>query len=109
MSSIINKAVLKHLSSLARIELNAKETNKFLKDFAKITEHFSELEKINTDKIEPMIGGTNLKNILREDDVDFDKRAQSVNDSGRIMRSFPKSDRGYLKIPPVFDDPDGSP
>ncbi len=109
MPGIINKATLKHLSSLARIELNAKETNKFLKDFAKIIEHFSELEKIDTDKIEPIIGGTNLKNILREDDVDFDKRARSVNDSGRIIRAFPNSERGYLKIPPVFDAPAGSP
>lgn len=102
MSSVINKKTLKHLSSLARIELNAKEATQFLKDFSKITDHFSELEKVNTDKIEPMIGGTNLKNILRDDNVNFDERARSVNDSGRIIESFPESDHGYLKIPPVF-------
>ena len=103
MSNVINKETLKHLAALARLELSTKETNQFLKDFDKIIDHFRELEKINTDKIEPVIGGTNFKNILRNDDVDLDKRAQSVNDSGRIIRSFPESDRGYLKIPPVFE------
>lgn len=102
MSSVINKETLKHLASLAHIELNAKETAQFLKDFSKITDHFSELEKINTDRINPMIGGTNLKNIFRDDSVDLDRRARSVNDSGRIIESFPESDQGYLKIPPVF-------
>ena len=102
MSSVINKENLKHLAALARIELSAKETAQFLKDFSKITDHFSELEKINTDKIIPVIGGTDLKNILRDDNVDLDQRARSVNDSGRIIESFPESDQGYLKIPPVF-------
>lgn len=102
MSQVINKKLLKHLAELARIELSAKESNKFLKDLAKIIDHFKELEKINTQNIEPVIGGTNLKNILRQDDVDLDNRAQSVDNAGHIIKAFPESERGYLKIPPVF-------
>jgi aspartyl/glutamyl-tRNA(Asn/Gln) amidotransferase C subunit len=102
MTQIINKVVLKHLAALARIDLNVGETGQFLKDFEKIIGHFKELEKLDTHKIEPMIGGASTQNVLREDDVDLDKRTQSVDDAGHIIRAFPKSEKGYLKIPKVF-------
>ena len=103
MSQIINKKTLEHLAELARIELTVKESTKLLKDFTKIIDHFKELEKINTEKIEPMVGGTAIKNVFRQDDVDFEKKSQSVDDAGHIIRAFPKSEKGFLKIPKVFN------
>ena len=102
MAQIINKTLLKRLAALARIDLKAQETSQFLKDFAKIINYFQGLEELKTDKIVPMAGGTDAKNVLREDDVDLDKRAQSVDDAGHIIKAFPKSEKGYLKIPKVF-------
>ena len=91
MSQVINKKLLKHLAELARLELDTRESNKFVKDFAKIIDYFKELEKVNTDKIEPLIGGVNLKNALREDEVDLDRRVQSVDAAGHIIKAFPES------------------
>ena len=102
MAQVINKKLLKHLAELARIDLGAKETTKFIKDLTRILKHFEELQKVDTEGIEPMIGGTNLKNILRRDDVDLEKRVESVSDAGHIIKAFPEGEGGYLKIPPVF-------
>lgn len=100
--NLIDKSSLKHLAELARIKLTAKESDAFLKDIKKILHYFKELEKVDTDKIEPMSGGTSLINVLREDRVDFSQKAQSVDDAGRIIEAFPESDKGYLKVPKVL-------
>ena len=102
MATVINKELLKHLAGLSKLKLTIKETNKFLKDLSKILEHFRELEKLDTKSIAPMIGGTSLKNVFREDTVDLDRRAQTVNDTGRIIDAFPESEKGYLKVPRVL-------
>lgn len=99
MSQIIDNKLLKYLAELARLELSAKESSKFLKDFTKIIDHFKELEKVNTKNVEPIIGGADLKNVLRQDEVDLDRRSQSVDDAGHIIKAFPESERGYLKVP----------
>ncbi len=102
MAQIIDKKLLKHLTELARLDLNTKESNKFLKDFAKIIDHFKELEKVDTDNIEPLIGGAVSKNIIREDEIDIDQRAQLVDAAGHIIKAFPESEHGYLKVPKVL-------
>jgi len=93
---------LKHLAKLARIKLTAKEEVKFKKDLTKVVKHFEELKQVDVEGVEPMNGGTELKNVLREDAVDLDKRTQAVDETGRIIGAFPEEDRGYLKVPKVL-------
>ena len=93
----INKKSLEHLADLARLELSEKETDKFLGDLTKILDHFKELEILATKNVAPMTGGTQLKNVFREDgDVaPFEK-------SDKIIEAFPEKEGRYNKIPPVF-------
>ena len=98
----INKSSLKHLAELARIKLTAKEEGKFLKDLQKILKHFEELKAVDTTGVEPMTGGHELKNILRDDEIDLAKRSQSVDESGRIIAAFPEVEKGYLKVPKIL-------
>jgi aspartyl-tRNA(Asn)/glutamyl-tRNA(Gln) amidotransferase subunit C len=93
----INDKILKHLAELARIEIDPKKETKFLSDFKSILGHFEELKSLNTSGVTPMTGGTNLKNITREDDFNEN------NDRGKGVQSFPESKSGYLKVPPVFE------
>ncbi|MDD5430646.1 MAG: Asp-tRNA(Asn)/Glu-tRNA(Gln) amidotransferase subunit GatC [Candidatus Pacebacteria bacterium] len=94
--SEINKQELEHLAELARLELPEKQEKKFVEDLGKILDHFKELQEINTDNVEPMIGGTELKNVSRED------IAGGTDDTGKGAGDFPDSKDGYLKVPPVF-------
>lgn len=97
MASPINKKTLKHLAELARIELNAREEEKILKDIQKIVGYFKELQELNTQGVAPMSGGTSLKNVFRDD-----AEGESTN-RGAGREHFPEEQGGFLKIPAVFE------
>lgn len=94
----IGKRELEHLAKLARIELDPNEEEKLLKDLENILDYFKELQTLDTSAVPPMTGGTDLKNIFREDG-----ERESTN-RGAGVEAFPASEDNYLKIPPVFDD-----
>jgi aspartyl-tRNA(Asn)/glutamyl-tRNA(Gln) amidotransferase subunit C len=93
----ITKRELEHLAVLARIELDPQEEEKLLKDLGEILGYFTELQKLDTANVMPMTGGTDLENVLRED------TAHESTDRGAGVESFPESQDGFLKIPPVFE------
>lgn len=99
--SEINKKSLEHLADLVRIELKGGEEEKFLADLQKILDHFQELQVLDTDNVQPLTGGTELKNIMREDEV-FEK--EHFTNAEKIIRQFPSEKRGRLKIPPIFEE-----
>ncbi len=96
MSSPINKKTLKHLAELARIELKPEEEEKLLCDLSRILDYFRELQGLDTSAVEPMTGGTTLKNVFREDD----ERENTNREAG--VEAFPETKDGFLKVPPVF-------
>ncbi len=93
----IDKKTMEHLAGLARIELNAQEEERLLQDLKKILEHFDELKNVDTSKVPPMSGGTELKNVFRDD-----SECENTN-RGEGADQFPETHDGYLKIPPVFE------
>lgn len=97
MASPINKKTLEHLSKLVRIELEPKEETELLKDLQKILDYFEELKTLETTEVKPMTGGTLLKNIFREDE-------EGINTNKEVgSEAFPEAQKGFLKIPPVFE------
>lgn len=101
MSSSINKKELEHLASLARLKLDPNEEEKLLTDLGAILDHVKELQSVDTANVEPMTGGTNLKNVFREDGAE--KGGPENTDRGAGVDAFPESEDGFLKIPPVFE------
>lgn len=96
--SKFTKKDLEHLAELARIDLKESDESKLQNDLAAILDYFKELQAVNTDGVEPMTGGTELKNAMREDEL-----ASSVeDDTGKGAEAFPEKEDGYLKVPPVF-------
>ena len=100
----ITKKSLEHLAGLARIELHKHEEEKILADLEKILGHFKELEEVNTENILPMSGGTEFKNVMREDEI-----RENRLKGDKTVESFPEKEKGYLKVPPVFSAEGGSP
>ncbi|HEX4104335.1 MAG TPA: Asp-tRNA(Asn)/Glu-tRNA(Gln) amidotransferase subunit GatC [Candidatus Paceibacterota bacterium] len=98
MASAINKRELEHLAKLARIELDPAEEEKLLKDLGEILDYFKELQALDTASVVPMTGGTDLKNVFREDDE------RENTDRGAGTDAFPEKRDGFLKVPPVFEN-----
>ncbi|MBU4348661.1 Asp-tRNA(Asn)/Glu-tRNA(Gln) amidotransferase subunit GatC [Patescibacteria group bacterium] len=92
----IDKKNLKHLSELARIKISPEEESRLLKDFEGILDCFEELKKLNVSNVVPMTGGTNLKNVVREDEFN------AVKDLGKGKEAFPETKDDYLKVPSIF-------
>ena len=84
---------------LARIKLTPEESEKISGDLEKILGHFEELKELDTEKVAPMTGGTSVKNIFREDELD------KKRDVSGGPEQFPDSTKdGYLRVPKVFDN-----
>jgi aspartyl-tRNA(Asn)/glutamyl-tRNA(Gln) amidotransferase subunit C len=97
MASSLGKRELEHLAKLARIELDPKEEEKLLKDLGNILDHFKELQELDTTNVAPMTGGTDLRNIFRDDD------GREGTNRGAGVENFPDKKDGFLKVPPVFE------
>jgi aspartyl-tRNA(Asn)/glutamyl-tRNA(Gln) amidotransferase subunit C len=97
MASPIDKKTLEHLAKLARIELQPQEEEKLLRDLMEILGYIEQLHEVDTSEIAPMTGGTDLKNIFRDDD------GSANTNRGADIDAFPESKDGFLKIPPVFE------
>lgn len=96
-SMVIDKKTLEHLAKLARLELQAHEEEKMIHDLGKVFEHFEELKELDTDGVAPLTGGTELKNVLRNDAEDVQALSPNV-----ALKAFPHAADGFLKIPPIF-------
>lgn len=100
--ALVTKKLLGHLAHLSRLELSEYELKKFANDLDAILKYVKELKAVDSAEIEPMTGAANLKNIFRDDTIDFDRRALSASDGEKIIGAFPESDKGFLKVPKVL-------
>jgi aspartyl-tRNA(Asn)/glutamyl-tRNA(Gln) amidotransferase subunit C len=98
MAQTISKEELHHLAELARIKLDPKEEDKLIKDLANILAHFEELRALDTKTVPPMTGGTDLRNVFRDD-----TERENTN-QGEGTLAFPESENGSLKVPRVFEE-----
>ncbi len=102
---ILDDAALDHLFDLARIEREKDplRRHKLLADLSKILEHFEELRQVNTDKVAPLSGGTFLTNQVRPDQGAVRDPSDVSAQRDAAIRQFPDAERGFLKVPPVFE------
>jgi aspartyl-tRNA(Asn)/glutamyl-tRNA(Gln) amidotransferase subunit C len=88
---------VKKYAKLARVKLTHEEEEKFQKDLGEILGHVDELNKVNVKGVEPVTGGTVLKNVFR-DDLVRDTSDEEFNPG------FPNKSEGYLAVPKVFEN-----
>ena len=70
----IDKDTVKHISKLARISLDEKKADSLSKDLSSIMKFIENLNKLNTDKIEPLTSIINASLKSRKDEVVDGKR-----------------------------------
>lgn len=87
-----------YVLKLARIYLKKEEKEKIEKDLIKIVSYFENLNKIDTDKIEPTFHATGNKNVFREDEVkDFKYKDD-------IIENAPNREDRYFKVKRIIED-----
>lgn len=92
---------VKHIATLARIQLTEKEEEHFKKDLSSILSYVGTLNSVPTDNVEPLYQVTGLVNAARSDEP----RQSFVMDE-RLRRTLieqaPAHENGYLKVKAVL-------
>ena len=88
---------VKHISKLARISIEDEKAKKLAGDLNSIFDFIEKLNKINTDKVEPLtsIAETTLK--LRSDEV----KSENIRD--QILKNSPDKNKDFFVVPKVIE------
>ncbi|MDD3648055.1 MAG: Asp-tRNA(Asn)/Glu-tRNA(Gln) amidotransferase subunit GatC [Candidatus Dojkabacteria bacterium] len=82
MTSNITVEQIKHIASLAKINLSKKEIIKFKAQLTEIVKYFDKLSEVDTHGIDPTSQITDLKNRLRKDEIiHFLKREKALQNA----------------------------
>ena len=93
----INKEVITKLSDLSKLKFNKEESELISEDLSKMVNFINQLNKLETDGIEPLIHMNEEVNNWRED------KLGDVLDQEKAIANSPVKDSTYFKLPKVLD------
>ena len=93
----IDKDTVKHISKLARISLDEKKVDNLSKDLTSIMKFIENLDKLNTNKIEPLTSIINASLKSRKDEVKDGK----IRD--QILKNSPEKNDEFFVVPKVIE------
>ena len=93
----IDKDTVKHISKLARISLDEKNVDSLSKDLTSIMKFIENLNKLNTDKIDPLTSIINASLKSRKDEVKDGK----IRD--QILKNSPEKNDEFFVVPKVIE------
>lgn len=98
MSKKIDKAQVKHIAKLARLEMAEKEEERFSEQLSSIVDYIEKLNELDTDSIEPLAHCLQIHNVFRED------VAKESLDVEIALSNAPEREEAYFKVPKILDD-----
>ena len=93
----IDKDTVIHISKLARISLDEKKVSSLSKDLSSIMKFIEKLNKLNTDKINPLTSIINASLKSRKDEVKDGK----IRD--QILKNSPENNEEFFVVPKVIE------
>ena len=93
----IDKNTVKNISKLARISLDENKVESLSKDLTSIMKFIEKLNKLNTDKIEPLTSIINASLTSRKDEVKDGK----IRD--QILKNSPEKNDEFFVVPKVIE------
>lgn len=98
----MDSKTIKHIASLARIELTDKEEEKIGGQLSAILGYIDQLNNINTNGVEPLYQVTGLINSMREDKFRKDfEMDESLNT--KLIGQAPTKEGSFLKVKSVLN------
>ena len=93
----IDKDTVKHISKLARISLDENKVESLSKDLTSIMKFIENLNKLNTDKTQPLTSIINASLKSRKDEVKDGK----IRD--QILKNSPEKNDEFFVVPKVIE------
>ena len=91
---------VRHVATLARLELSADEQKRYAAQLTSILEFISKLQQIPTKNIQPTSQVTGLTNVFREDDIDTSRTLTQEEALANAKGTY----NGYFKVTAILTD-----
>lgn len=97
----LSSTVVQHIAKLARIELTPEEGEKMKHDLSSILGYIDQLNKVDTDAVEPLYQTTGLVNAMRADEhLNLFPMDERLNE--RLIGQAPHKSGRYIKVKEVL-------
>lgn len=90
---------IEHIAHLARLALKKDEKEKFRDQLSTILDYFEKLAKVDTKDVPIISQITDLKNVVREDEV----KGCDPETREMLLENMPIRERDLLKVKAVFE------
>ena len=87
-----------HVAALARLGLTDEERQRFAEQLSGILEHFTALQRLDTEDIPPTAQVLALRNVMRED------VARPSLPREAILANAPRQEAGFFKVQAVLEE-----
>lgn len=93
----IDETRVRHIAKLARLNLTDEEVRIFSGQLSRILDYVQQLERVNTDGIEPLAHPLPMTNVLRADEPHRSFSTQQA------LANAPAREGSFFKVPTVLD------
>ncbi len=93
----LSKKEVEHIAQLARLGITDEEKEKYAEQLSAILDYVEQLNKLNTDKVEPIGQITGAENVMREDDI------KNKPDRENMLKNAPDKENGFIKVKSIFE------
>jgi aspartyl-tRNA(Asn)/glutamyl-tRNA(Gln) amidotransferase subunit C len=94
----LDKEATRKVAKLANLPVGELDIDKYSHQLSAVLEYIDQLQKVNTEDIEPSYNVSEEKNITREDEV------RSSLPQDEVLKNAPKKEQGYFVTKGVFND-----
>lgn len=88
---------VEHVAALARLELSEQEKEQFTEQLNAILKYAEQLEKLDTEGVEPTSHAMPLVNVMREDE------SRPSYPIEKVLKNAPDEEDGQFKVPAVLE------
>jgi aspartyl-tRNA(Asn)/glutamyl-tRNA(Gln) amidotransferase subunit C len=92
----VDDKLVEHLAHLSRLEFDATAKEKMKSDFEKILDFVAQLDKVDTEGVEPLVYMSKETNVLRVDTVKGEVSQKEA------LQNAPGKDTDYIRVPKVI-------
>ncbi len=102
MKQKIDKAEVRKVAKLARLELSEAEVEEFASQLSAILDYVEKMNELDTTSVEPLAHCLPISNVFRED------TARESLGTERTLANAPQRDGEFFKVPKILDDSSGA-
>lgn len=93
---MIAKKDLEHIAWLSRLELSEEDKEKYTPKLNSVLDYFEEIDKVNTEGVEPTYHVLPVSNVFRDDEAGVPTGSLSQEE---VLSNAPKKQDGFFKAP----------